>query len=395
METPQRPNGYSVSTRGRGAVPTFQAVNEDCLEYMETLPENFFHSCVTDPPYHLSIAKRFSKTSVNGTTKTEERCAGRTDGYARLARGFMGQEWDGGDIAFRPETWEKVLRILRPGGHLLCFGGTRTFHRMACAIEDAGFEIRDTLMWVYGSGMPKSHNLHDDWEGWGTALKPAWEPIFVARKPLTGTVAKNALEYSCGAINIDGCRIESNDSITIHTRNSGENHVYNNFRVRPNGQTAGQTVGRWPANLVHDGSDEVINLFPDSVGQLAKARTDGSPEGNKVYSPKNHFTKNPEPRGDNGSSARFFYCAKASKEDRFGSNHPTVKPISLMRWLVRLSTVRGGNIIDPFAGSGTTLAAAYLEGMNALGIEREETYFRDIVRRMEALAPSPSAHGDI
>jgi site-specific DNA-methyltransferase (adenine-specific) len=311
----------------------------------------------------------------------------------------MGKRWDY-DVP-SVEIWAECLRVLKPGGHLLAFAGTRTQHRMAVRIEDAGFDIRDMIAWVYGSGFPKSLDVSKaidkaagaerevigqwkptgtarpskngshsaakttadcgynpdtealvnitapatdaakQWDGWGTALKPALEPITVARKPLVGTVAANVLEYGTGAINVDGCRV-------------------------------GNADGRWPANLIHDGSDEVTALFPDTKGGTAVRRNSG---GNTFGG------DNPKPPmddmgyGDSGSAARFFYCAKASKADRDeGNNHPTVKPTDLMRYLCRLVTPPNGTALDPFAGSGSTGKAAVLEGFGFIGIEREAEY---------------------
>lgn len=388
-----------MSALGEGA-QRFRVILGDCLEELEKFDENTFHACVCDPPYHLTIAKRFCKTSIDGNTKTEGRAKERSDGYARLSRGFMGQAWDGGDIAMRPETWEKVWRVLRPGAHLLCFGGSRTFHRMACAIEDAGFEIRDTLMWVYGSGFPKSHSISkalgdensEEWKGWGSALKPAYEPIIMARKPLEDTLAQNTRKYACGGINIDGCRI-GNDPLLKHRGakagpNTCEETIYKEWNTPDRWDHKNPSctwVGRWPANFLHDGSTEVLEEFPSVPGQQGKAKTDKSEQGNNIYGPMKHFTENPEPRGDAGSAARFFYCSKANKEDRAGSNHPTVKPISLLRWLCRLVTPKDGLILDPFAGSGTTLQAAFEEGFYSVGIEKEQQYFFDIVNRMKKI----------
>lgn len=384
----------------------------DCREIMRSLASEgaLFDACVTDPPYHLtSIVKRFGAANA---APAKDR-----DGlYKRASSGFMGKTWDGGDIAANPETWRLVYDLLKPGAHLLAFGGTRTYHRMACAIEDAGFEIRDQMAWMYGSGFPKSHDVskaidkaagaerevvgvekvHDirnghgraqgeglhasgrdgpvymnreltapatdaarQWQGWGTALKPAWEPICVARKPLIGTVAENVLQYGTGAINIDGCRVPfagASDEQESKLKNrhadfgSGPmtNAVYGKFNKDRDNY---DPQGRWPANVIHDGSDEVLEAFA-AFGEKG------------------------------GSPSRFFYCAKASKKDRAGSKHPTVKPIALMRYLCRLVTPPGGTVLDPFAGSGTTLQAAQEEDFHAIGIEREAEYVADIKRRL-------------
>ena len=367
-------------------------------EILRTFPDNHFDSVVTDPPYHLtSIVKRFGK---EGAAPAQ---FGTDGAYARASRGFMGKEWDGGDIAFRPEFWAEVWRVLKPGGHLLAFSGSRTYHRMACGIEDAGFEIRDQIMWLYGSGFPKSHDVSKGidrtlgcegdreithykkqgpksmfdggkprpaslpaslWRGWGSALKPAHEPIVVARKPLIGTIAENVLQYGTGALNIDGCRVGTDELTPRQNNNSATWGTYGSGYVEPS------PLGHWPANVIHDGSDEVVAGFPQDMG---------------------------------ASASRFFYCAKASKEDRdegldgfdykpagamqgrhdgtlAGGNdtarntHPTVKPTDLMRYLCRMVTPPGGLVLDPFMGSGSTGKAAMMEGFRFVGIDMTEEY---------------------
>lgn len=318
----------------------------DCLDVLRTLEACSVDAIVTDPPYGLS---------------------------------FMGKRWDYDVPAV--EVWAECLRVLKPGGYLLAFAGTRTQHRMATRIEDAGFEIRDMIAWVYGSGFPKSHN--GPWGG--TALKPAMEPITMARKPLIGTVAANVQAHGTGGLNIDGCRTDA---------------------------------GRWPANLIHDGSNEVMEAFPDAPGQMAAV---GPQHGDR---PSIHtygdWGARPlaKPRKDAGSAARFFYCAKASRADRndgceglpekisgMVSNtsgqhitrrdggapgpsanfHPTVKPTALMRYLCRLVTPAGGVVLDPFMGSGSTGRGAVLEGFDFIGIEREAEYI-DIAQARIAAA---------
>jgi site-specific DNA-methyltransferase (adenine-specific) len=282
-----------------------ELLHGDCLDRLRELPDCSVDACVTDPPYGLS---------------------------------FMGKAWDY-DVP-GAEVWREVLRVLKPGGHLLAFAGTRTQHRMAVQIEDAGFEIRDMIAWVYSTGLPKSRNLDGDWQGWGTALKPALEPITVARKPLTGTVAANVLEHGTGAINVDGCRVTGSS-------------------------------GRWPANLIHDGSDEVVGLFPVTGPARASMRGDRAGVNTDFSGPDG--LRGHDDAG--GSAARFFYCAKASKADRGeGNGHPTVKPTELMRYLCRLVTPPGGVVLDPFMGSGSTGKAAVLEGFRFIGIEREAEY---------------------
>lgn len=586
----------------------------DCLDVLATLPESSVDSVVCDPPYHLvSIVKRF------GAKNAAKAKVGKTGAYARASAGFMGKQWDGGDIAFRVELWAQVLRVLKPGGHLLAFSGTRTYHRMVCAIEDAGFDVRDQIGWAYGSGFPKSHNAGG---GWGSALKPAWEPIVLARKQLIGTIAENVAEYGTGAINIDGCRVDTADNLSGGAYTGSQRHDgTKNWRYKnggagrsplPGDEREGaalgmfqlgkivdkefvQPIGRWPANIVHDGSEEVLAAFPDSDGQQGYVGPEqGDRPSRGIYGDFGARPPNP-PRGDSGSAARFFACfpqqnearcdlcnllsestfdsiaqcnannvdehsgiastrngasapssaadcsppasggrnrkrsssaataatvsspscpitdssapqpaltldesriarnvesaaslcgscataiaqslaatlrgqspeaalspvsisehskrilsrslalhvagrentditttteslrtllgcvlpaiaattksersestastnsdrrrlhytSKADAEDRLGSKHPTVKPLDLMQWLVRLVTPKGGTVLDPFAGTGTTGEAAWREGMNAILIEREEEYQADIARRMD-LATNPT-----
>jgi site-specific DNA-methyltransferase (adenine-specific) len=278
----------------------------------------------------------------------------------------------------------EALRVAKPGAHILVFGGTRTYHRMTCAIEDAGWEIRDCVMWVYGSGFPKSHNLKDEWQGWGTALKPAWEPIIVARKPLIGTVAENVLKHGTGAMNIDGCRVGT-EQVTINTFDDG---------MKPFGNGAGHAyssktvTGRFPANLIHDGSEEVMRLFPDT-GKSTGGRTIKRKGGGNVGSGKASEAawSNDDPGfGDSGSAGRFFYTAKANKSDRGKDNiHPTVKPTDLMRYLCRLVTPPNGIVLDPFMGSGSTGKAALLEGFRFVGIELSEEYANIARKRLDEI----------
>lgn len=346
-----------------------------------------FHSVVCDPPYALvSIAKRYGKPGAAAAKHG-------TDGlYARASSGFMGKQWDTGETAFAVSFWAEVLRVLKPGGHVVAFSGTRTYHRMVCAIEDAGFEIRDQLAWVYGSGFPKSHNQKGDWEGWGTALKPAWEPIVLARKPLVGTVAESVTAHGTGALNIDGCRIHADDAqggaYTIKRFKPGATFTRDGGTWKPEGDAPlyhGEAKpGRWPASILHDGSDEVIAAFPEarSAGEHPGAST--SRDGVTSFSGKQGALYS-----DGGSAARFFYSAKADANDRIGSKHPTVKPVDLMQWLCRLVTPPGGTVLDPFAGTGTTGEAAWREGFSAVLIERECEYQADIARRMALCLAGP------
>ena len=320
-------------------------LNGDCIEQMQKLKDEGkqIDSVVTDPPYHLtSIVERYGK---EGSAPAKDK-----DGlYQRQARGFMGKEWDGGDIAFRTDTWKLAYDLLKPGGYLLAFSASRNYHRMAVAIEDAGFEIRDQIMWIYGSGFPKSLNVGD---GWGTALKPAHEPIVMARKPLEGTNKQNIEKYRTGGINIDGCRIQGDDTggeRKITTRKSRDkNNVWTDensgMKQEENHFADADPRGRYPANLMHDGLQE--------------------------------------------DWARYFYCQKVSKSERGEDNtHPTVKPQELMKYLCRLVTPKGGTVLDPFMGSGSTGMAAKDEGFEFIGIEREKEYFEIAEKRINAASP--------
>lgn len=270
----------------------------DCRDVLRDYPADHFDSIVTDPPYGLS---------------------------------FMGKGWDRGVPG--EEFWREALRVAKPGAHLLAFGGTRTFHRLTVAIEDAGWEVRDVVCWLYGSGFPKSLNVG---RGWGTALKPAWEPVIVARKRLDGTVSANVMRYGTGALNIDGCRIGTGEGVVTFDRSprTTAGQVYDLGTVIGVRQS---TLGRWPANLMHDGSPEV-------EGPLKQV-------------------------------SRFFYCAKASRADREeGNTHPTVKPTDLMRYLCRLVTPTDGLVLDPFCGSGSTGKGALLEGFRFVGIDLDPAH---------------------
>jgi DNA modification methylase len=372
--------------------------NGDCIEQIRQLPPNSVDSIVTDPPYEL---------------------------------GFMGKSWDSTGIAYSVKMWDEALRVLKPGGHLLAFSGSRTYHRMACAIEDAGFEIRDQIMWVYGSGFPKSLDVSKaidkqsnvqrevigkhpqpgstnlrtamgdnwqespditapttdkakQWSGWGTALKPAHEPIVLARKPLIGTVATNVIIHGTGALNIDGSRVGNETIRTSGGRSvsiTGDERIGNALGMYGESEPLNtEHQGRWPANFIHDGSDEVEKSFNYA---------------------------------DSGSAARFFYCAKASKKDRNegldgfaekrpdersetgmgtftekgvakqSNHHPTVKPTDLMRYLVKLVTPPNGTVLDPFMGSGSTGKAAVLERFSFIGIDQSADYLEIAAARIK------------
>lgn len=392
----------------------------DCLEVMRTLPDCSVDAVVTDPPYGLS---------------------------------FMGKAWDY-DVP-QAEVWREVLRVLKPGGHLLSFFGSRTYHRGVVQIEDAGFEIRDQIMWVYGSGFPKSLdvskaidkaagaertmrvnqrwadrypngpggnlNAGDDgqqygqlnrvsgnplltsdpvspearqWAGWGTALKPSHEPIVVARKPLIGTVAENVLAYGTGGINVDGCRVGTEKNVPA---SPAKDRIGQIAKGDERGRTASSSgfdpaVGRWPANLIHDGSDEVVGLFPQTQISAGGGMKDLK-KGRLFQGNTNKNITDQCSYGDTGSAARFFYCAKASRSDRGdGNTHPTVKPTDLMAYLCRLITPPGGVVLDPFMGSGSTGKAARREGFGFIGIERDPGYLEIARQRIgtdEPLMPEP------
>lgn len=419
----------------------------DCLEVLASLPENSVDSAVMDPPYHLtSIVERFGK---DGAAEVK---AGATGAFKRASAGFMGKRWDCGDIAFQVETWRAVLRVLKPGAYLLAFASTRGFGRMSVAIEDAGFvahpltayllqhddaqdflamlsksqlnallrlveqsDLGGMLGWIFGSGFPKATRLkaegYDGWRYGGQALKPAIEPIYMGQKPFsekTGTA--NVLLHGTGAINIDGCRVGDEErSVQMRDINRMHGGGYANQDKRGGGIVGEKVeIGRWPANVIHDGSNEVLAAFPDAPGQQQDVDPD-APSNNTglVYGKMNrHGEKTADARyadkgatnfaalpgmrrNDSGSAARFFYSAKADAEDRIGSKHPTVKPVDLMRYLVRLVTPPGGTVLDCFAGTGTTGEAAWREGFNAVLIEREPEYQADIAERMRLCLAGP------
>ena len=418
-------------------------INNDCIAAMKEMKDNSVDSIVTDPPYEL---------------------------------GFMGKSWDASGIAFNVDVWREALRVLKPGGHLIAFSGSRTYHRMAVAIEDAGFEIRDQIMWVYGSGFPKSHNISkgidkaagfegevigqgsswnrpdsvegdtarmntspgeydikalsptaQQWNGWGTALKPAHEPMVLARKPVEGTVANNVLTYGVGGLNIDGTRVAYEEGGSIASNpllrkesgakiNYGTDSSPTSFALKKEeGEMQINNAGRFPANFIHDGSDEVVALFPDTHSAGKKRDLPSGVDNNYMGRGQNSGVR----IGDaGGSAARFFYCAKASKRDRNegldvsyakqvdetrkvgskggnnprnrGANerinhHPTVKPTSLMQYLVRLVTPEGGLVLDPFMGSGSTGKACVYESFDFIGIDQSAEYV-EIARARIAFA---------
>ena len=414
--------------------------NADCLEFLKTLPENSIDSGVIDPPYHLSTVKRFGK---KGSAEPKDR-----DGlFKRATKGFMGKTWDGGDIAFRVETWREILRVLKPGAHLLAFGHPRTCHRMTCAIEDAGFEIRDSLHWVYGQGFPKSHNIgkaidkhrghkgkvkarrkvdagicgghmHSGrkssvklqeirelsraakkWEGWGTALKPAHEPIVMARKPLSErTIAKNVLKWGTGGINIDACRIPLIRGEDIDDERRDGKKLFNGewgFR-RVGYKSHGN--GRYPSNLIisqkvaADLDDKARYFYCPKVStkernegcEHLKAKQQNSDGKQRTYNDRcavcgKKFT---------GSEKTRCQCPPGVKKTdktvfKNRNNHPTVKPVALMEYLVTLITPKSGVALDCMMGSGSTGIACVNLGFGFLGIEKQEDYFEIAVARIQ------------
>jgi len=399
----------------------------DCLSEMRRLADASVHAVVTDPPYGIGfmgkawdgadIEKRAAaRRASTGGGATGENGAHRSSavsaGIYNLAPAGMRAFQE-----FSEEWAREAFRVLKPGGYMLSFASPRTYHRMTVGIEDAGFEVRDQIMWVFGSGFPKSKN--GDWGG--TALKPAHEPVVLARKPLVGTVAKNWAEHETGGLNIDACRVGYGDmSLDEVRRQAGSpgsstgvpRNAYGKFAGVGGAPIEFNAVGRWPANLIHDGSDEVLAMFPEAPGQIAKASS-SSRKTQNTYGAMARRSGGQEPRDAGGSAARFFYCAKASRADRNdgvgggeapavatdatprdcetadwparnGNHHPTVKPTDLMRYLVRLVTPPGGVVLDPFMGSGSTGRAAVLEGLGFIGIEREVDYWHIAQARIEA-----------
>ena len=455
-------NAYSVNV---------QLLNDDCLIALKTLADNSIDSVVTDPPYGLNFMgkewDRLGDTSADFTNLDKPHIS-QESFPMKKSRGRPICETNGKAQQDWHLMWAKeCLRVLKPGGFLLAFGGSRTYHRMACAIEDAGFEIRDQIMWVYGSGFPKSLNIGkaldkfqgkerevigvskrekdfrdlgkntkeehgldklgvgvtcerkdleitkgtSEWEGWGTALKPAHEPIVVARKPLSEkTVAENVLKWGVGGINIDACRIKYNGKTDPRTfggkwkTDKAAQNVYEGGYAGENQEVS--SLGRFPANFIHDGSEEVLELFPDCKGWASQKHNAFNPYGGNSLNKSKSVRKGEyEGYNDKGSAARFFYCAKASSKERnsgleempdkpafdYGSikksvgrhgentprknHHPTVKPINLMCYLIRLVTPKKGVVLDPFLGSGTTALACIDCGNDFIGIEKNKEYF--------------------
>jgi len=422
----------------------------DCLDILATLDENSIDTCITDPPYGLGFMGKewdtFDKTQFGIAGNEGENDLKVKKHFNTLPRYNGGNEL----YEFTLRWAQEVYRALKPGGLLLSFGGTRTYHRMTCGIEDAGFEIRDCFMWVYGSGFPKSYNISKGidkqagkereiigigkrsqkvgnegwdrpwkrkqmeaiggsgsaeypitapatpeaqlWDGWGTQLKPAYEPIVIAQKPVDQNYVNNALKWGVAGYWIDGGRIETNENIRINVL---ENWSGFGQEKNPDYTETENTKGRYPANFAHDGSDEVMALFPNTksgsingtYNNTIMAQSNGNRNGKPIHLEFN---------GDSGSAARFFYCAKASKSERNAgleenNHHPTVKPLALMRYLVRLTkTPTGGVVLDPFMGSGTTGIACALEGRDFIGIDKEREYYEIAEKRINYWSTQPT-----
>lgn len=323
------------------------------LNVLPTLQDNSIDSIVTDPPYEL---------------------------------GFMGKKWDSSGIAYSVELWKECLRVLKPGGHLLAFSGSRTYHRMVVAIEDSGFEIRDMISWISNKTFPKSHNLDGDWKGWGTALKPSVEPIVVARKPLIGTVAANVLEHSTGALNIDGSRIKG---ITDKELNWTPQRQHATNPLNIGGAKSGDVVsmykenGRWPANVILDEySSEILDEQSDASRFFYVAKASKHDRNEGLEDLPTQITGSFDGNADVDNARKI--GAEPSKPNQPRQNfHPTVKPTQLMRYLVKLVTPPNGTVLDPFTGSGSTGKAAILEGFRFVGIELTEDYIPIIEGRLK------------
>lgn len=421
----------------------------DCIEVMRTLPDESAHAVVTDPPYGLEFMGKawdsFKPKDIGrGVRVAELRAEEMTaagKGHATSAGPYLAARVDSIRSAGLPfqrwcEEWAReCMRVLKPGGHLLAFGGSRTWHRLASGVEDAGFEMRDSIAWLYGSGFPKSHNLDGDWQGWGTALKPAFEPIVVARKPLIGTVAVNVLTHGTGALNVDASRVRftseqdkqsakpqgaatalngalagkaqqwrSDTTQTARSTTAETTDSSATSRAVSAGSAAGtgraeftpkqSDLGRWPSNVLLDGSQA------DALDKQSGVQRDGvavkrnrPEEGRAHYKASSYMitdsSREDQGFGGQGGASRYFptfrYEAKAPTSERPTDGltaHPTVKPLDLMRWLVRLVTPSNGIVLEPFAGSGTTLEAAALEGFEVIGIEREPDYLPLIMNRL-------------
>ena len=430
--------------------------NGDCIETMKAMPPESVDAIVCDPPYGLS------NTTPAQVADTITKWAGGDRGHVPTGRGFMGKSWDA--FVPPPAVWDECLRVLKPGGHMVVFAGSRTHDLMGLSIRLAGFEMRDSLAWLYGSGFPKSHDVSKgidklagaereivgpyirrgdskpyavnssasvefnnastkgditapatpeaaQWDGWGTALKPAFEPIVLARKPLAEkTVARNVLAHGTGAINVDATRIPTEDKLNGGGATTPVSEGWDRpFRHDPKsierlkGETAkkvekAEALGRWPANVLLD--QHAAGWVDEQSGTLASRgnkspeKTGGGGGGYTVGMGREFIREVPLTYEDAGGASRFFYVAKAPKSERpnvDGVQHPTVKPLAIMRWLIRLVTPPGGTVLDPFAGSGTTIEAALIEGFNPVGIEMEPDYLPLIQHRIDRQAGTLTA----
>lgn len=374
----------------------------DCLAVLRGLPDSSVDSVITDPPYGLSNTKPAQVADVLAAWVT-----GDTEAVPAKKGGFMGKDWD--SFVPPPAVWEECLRVLKPGGHVAAFAGARTQDLMGLSIRLAGFEIRDSLGWVYGSGFPKSHDIGKaiekaagadeakQWDGWGTALKPAIEPIVLARKPLVGTVANNVLAHGAGGLNIDACRVGNDVRINPSAGNKAGGASFNMSVVgMPENVPGREAVGRFPANILLDehAAKEMDKQSGNVKGVIGMKKVSGGHNFNIGEHTPQKFNKSSECVKDSGGASRFFpvfkYQAKAPKrerpvierEDGTKIQHPTVKPVALMEWLVTLITPEGGTVLDPFAGTGTTLQAARDKGFNSIGIEQDADYIQLIETRL-------------
>lgn len=470
--------------------------NEDCLEGMKKLNPNIIDLILTDPPYALVGKSRGGSLSIGDKSTPHGRSGISKNGISNK-KGFMGKEWDGELPGI--EVWQEALRVAKPGAHLMAFGSPRTFHRLMVAIEDAGWELRETLGWVYGSGFPKSTNISKQiekragikpkiigttkgmgkqnpewngtaqgrkensfkpeyqltepvsedgkaWDGWGSALKPAWEPIILARKSLEGTLAENTLKWGTGGINIDACRVpyeskKDYKSLVNNYKGGLERatpETQESWKLHDGGWKLGQGItipgeqqGRFPANIIHDGSAEVINIFPNAKGMSGGGAKDNLKKEEWAIQPHNRqIVRDEWIRGDTGSAARFFYCAKASRSERdaglsdckslgrktpmagrgqgglkckicghwknsgspcictnpewepsqfvspeLKNSHPCVKPLSLIEYLLKLGSRQSATVLDPYMGSGTTGVACKKLCRVFIGYELETEYY--------------------
>lgn len=369
--------------------PNIEIYLGDMLAVLPKMAPARFSRVITDPPYHLTADKK-------GGTGPASLNLNSPAGRSRVTTGFMGKAWDGGDIAFRPDTWREVMRVCKPGSFLLAFGGTRTWHRIACAIEDAGWEYRDTIMYLYGTGFPKSLNIElagaktpgfdaAAWAGYGTSLKPAYEPIIVAMKPLDGTFVENAARHGVAGLNIDASRIAGAKPDT--TRGAGgQNGRFSEIGAQ--GRVLDDGKGRWPANIVLD--EAAAEMLDEQSGELSSGANPTRRSAAKFGGIFARFTGREEcdpARGaDAGGASRFFYTAKPSKSDRgLDNDHSTVKPTSLMKWLLTLTAppdLAGDETLDPFGGSMTTVVAARELGHKIAAIDLHEEHCKIGVGRL-------------